>query len=351
MSFSKDIDVLNNVYTYRINESAQNQKTLPPEIIKGITALAEKAVDGDEDAIKMFSDPKYAEQILVKAQQEASNKQEGEEELPVTEAFEKLRAKIGSKLTGSDSVQNRYNLFLRDVNGHLWEIDKDSRLLNVEPKEVNKFMKDIIDIEPGVDKQGKLLQKIGYGIGQAVGTAMFAGPFVIATTYLGPAMGLYGISAKLLAGALTAGGRTVSFLNNNQLSRGEKVSEIVKAAIAGFSLMPDVPAPGGYKAFSGPGEGPINPSDAGATTQATTAAVPDPSSEIIKDWPRLSKTVFGRMGLTGDALRSVSVADETALQQIIATLKQQGLDWSQMSMQDKAKIFNPIAKSVLSKYR
>jgi N-acetylglutamate synthase-like GNAT family acetyltransferase len=55
------------------------------------------------------------------------------------------------------------------------------------------------------------------------------------------------------------------------------------------------------------------------------------------------------MDLTGDVLRSASSVDETALQQIIATLKQQGLDWSQMSMRDKAKIFDPILKSALNK--
>ena len=329
MSFKKDIELLNNVYTYVISENNNSQAELPPEIKKGIEELAKLAVEGDEEAIKMLTNPQYAEQILNKAEQEKGD-------APVTEAFEKFRANIGSKFGGADPIERRYDLFLRDVNGHLWEIEKDSKLLNVEPKEVNKFISDIIDVEPKVDKQGKLLQKIGYGIGRAVGVGMFAAPFAIAATYLAPAIGLYGISAKVLGGALAGGGRTATILTNKQLSKSEKIMEIIKAVTAGYAMTT------GYQ--------PDQPYEyTRSAAQAPTATVPDPSNEIIKDWPTLSKTVFGRMDLTGDVLRSASSVDETALQQIIATLKQQGLDWSQMSMRDKAKIFDPILKSALNK--
>jgi tetrahydromethanopterin S-methyltransferase subunit G len=329
VSFKKDIELLNNVYTYVISENNNSQAELPPEIKKGIEELAKLAVEGDEEAIKMLTNPQYAEQILNKAEKEKGD-------APVTEAFERFRANIGSKFGGADSIERRYDLFLRDVNGHLWEIEKDSKLLNVEPKEVNKFISDIIDVEPKVDKQGKLLQKIGYGVGRAVGVGMFAAPFAIAATYLAPAIGLYGISAKVLGGALAGGGRTATILTNKQLSKSEKIMEILKAVTAGYAMTT------GYQ--------PDQPYEyTRSAAQAPTATVPDPSNEIIKDWPTLSKTVFGRMDLTGDVLRSASSVDETALQQIIATLKQQGLDWSQMSMRDKAKIFDPILKSALNK--
>jgi tetrahydromethanopterin S-methyltransferase subunit G len=329
VSFKKDIELLNNVYTYVISENNNSQAELPPEIKKGIEELAKLAVEGDEEAIKMLTNPQYAEQILNKAEKEKGD-------APVTEAFERFRANIGSKFGGADSIERRYDLFLRDVNGHLWEIEKDSKLLNVEPKEVNKFISDIIDVEPKVDKQGKLLQKIGYGVGRAVGVGMFAAPFAIAATYLAPAIGLYGISAKVLGGALAGGGRTATILTNKQLSKSEKIMEILKAVTAGYAMTT------GYQ--------PDQPYEyTRSAAQAPTATVPDPSNEIIKDWPTLSKTVFGRMDLTGDVLRSASSVDETALQQIIATLKRQGLDWSQMSMRDKAKIFDPILKSALNK--
>ena len=329
MSFKKDIELSNNVYTYVISENNNSQAELPPEIKKGIEELAKLAVEGDEEAIKMLTNPQYAEQILNKAEKEKGD-------APVTEAFERFRANIGSKFGGADSIERRYDLFLRDVNGHLWEIEKDSKLLNVEPKEVNKFISDIIDVEPKVDKQGKLLQKIGYGVGRAVGVGMFAAPFAIAATYLAPAIGLYGISAKVLGGALAGGGRTATILTNKQLSKSEKIMEILKAVTAGYAMTT------GYQ--------PDQPYEyTRSAAQAPTATVPDPSNEIIKDWPTLSKTVFGRMDLTGDVLRSASSVDETALQQIIATLKRQGLDWSQMSMRDKAKIFDPILKSALNK--
>jgi hypothetical protein len=236
MRFVNDIINLNNVYEYTINENRQAE--LPPEIKKGIEELAKLAVEGDEEAIKMLTDPKYAEQILSKAQQQGNNE-------PVNEAFERFRANMGSKFGGGDPIDRRYELFLKDVNGHLWEIDKDSKLLNVEPAEVNKFISDIIKVEPKVDKQGKLLQKIGYTVGRAVGTGMFAAPFAIAATHLAPAIGLYGISAKLLGGALAGGGKTLNILKNNQLSKGEKIGEIIKAVGAGYFMttgyQPDVP--------------------------------------------------------------------------------------------------------------
>ena len=279
MSFKKDIELLNNVYTYVISENNNSQAELPPEIKKGIEELAKLAVEGDEEAIKMLTNPQYAEQILNKAEQEKGD-------APVTEAFEKFRANIGSKFGGADPIERRYDLFLRDVNGHLWEIEKDSKLLNVEPKEVNKFISDIIDVEPKVDKQGKLLQKIGYGIGRAVGVGMFAAPFAIAATYLAPAIGLYGISAKVLGGALAGGGRTATILTNKQLSKSEKIMEIIKAVTAGYAMttgyQPDQP----YNYQS---------------TKPTVAKMP-----VDKEFPELHNTPFDSLSKLDQVKQSMA---------------------------------------------
>ena len=356
----KDLSALSNMYVHVICE---DNSQLPPEIVKAITELVTKADAGDEEAKKMLTDPAFAEKIITQAQQQggAGN----QEEQPVTEAFEKFRSNMGAKFGGGNPIDRRYDLLLQDINGHLWEIDKDSKLLNVDPKEVDQFIKDIIDIEPKVDKQGKLLQKIGYGVGRGIGTSAFAAPFAIAVSYLAPSIGIYGLTAKALAGVLASGGRTATLLNNTQLSTKEKIGEVLKVALAAFGQTHANAAPAApsgasqvhspiHKPHSNPladeynsaHQAKINTSGLGG---AAHAAIPDPTNSIIRDWPRLSKTVFGHMTNAGRAARGVSSVDEGAIKALVAALKQRGLNWDTMSMVDKAKIFNPIAAKFLHK--
>jgi len=354
----QDLNVMGNVYDYVICE---NTSQLPPEIVKAITELVTKADAGDEEAKKMLTDPAFAEKIITQAQQqgEAGN----QEEQPVTEAFERFRANMGAKLGGGSSIDRRYSLLLSDINGHLWEIDKDSKLLNVEPKEVNEFIQKIIDIEPKVDKQGKLLQKIGYGVGRGIGTSAFAAPFAIAVSYLAPTIGIYGLTAKALAGILAGGGRTATLMNNTQLSTKEKIGEVLKVVLAAFGQTQANAAPASPSDVSQV-RSPINKRNPLADEynsgrqmkintsglgDAANAVAPDLKSSIIKDWPRLSNTVFGQMTNAGSAARGVSSVDEGALKAIMSTLQQRGLDWNTMSMADKAKVFNPILKRFLHK--
>ena len=339
----QDLNILGNMYSYVICE---NTTQLPPEIVKAITELVTKADSGDEEAKKMLTDPAFAEKLILQAQQQG--KSDEQEEQPITEAFEKFRSNFGAKLGGGNPIDRRYSLLLQDINGHLWEIDKDSKLLNVDPKEVTQFIQKIIDIEPKVDKQGKFLQKVGYGIGRGIGTSAFAAPFAIAVSYLAPSIGIYGLTAKALAGVLASGGRTATLLNNKQLSTKEKVGEVLKVALAAFGQTQAGAAPttsGGASQVTTPTQQP----DVSNLGGATPTAIPDPTSSIIKDWPRLSKTVFGQMTNAGSAARGVSSVDEGIIKAITATLKQRGLDWNTMSMADKAKIFNPIAAKFLNK--
>lgn len=339
----QDLNSMGNVYSCVICE---NTTQLPPEIVKAITDLVTKADAGDAEAAKMLTDPAFAEKIIRQAQQKTSQQE------PVTEALEKFRSNLGAKFGGGSSIDRRYELFLKDINGHLWEIEKDSKLLNVEPKEVNKFISDIVNIEPRVDKQGKLLQKIGYAIGKGVGVAAFAAPFAIAVTYLAPTVGIYGLTAKAIAGVLAGGGRTATLLNNKQLSTQEKVGEVLKAALAAFALTQSGAGPSTDSAAP-EASGPPKPLEMSGPPSSAAGAgglgIPDPTSDIIADWPELTRTVFGQMKNSGEVLRSVSSVDETALQNIISDLTRQGLDWNTMSMGEKARLANPILKKLLGR--
>lgn len=340
----QDLNILGNMYSHVICE---NTSQLPPELVKAITELVTKADAGDEEAKKMLTDPAFAEKIITQAQQQTEG--DKQEEQPVSEAFERFRSNMGAKLGGGSPIDRRYDLLLSDINGHLWEIDKDSKLLNVDPKEVNKFISDIISIEPKVDKQGKLLQKIGYGIGRGIGTSAFAAPFAIAVSYLAPVVGIYGLTAKALAGVLAGGGRTATLINNTQLSTKEKIGEVLKVVLAAFGQTQAGAAPaatGGEAAQATPT---AQTTQASAGSVASTA-LPDPTNDIIKDWPRLSETVHGRMNKAGSVFRNAP-EDINILKSVIADLKQRGLDWSKMSMLDKAKIFDPISDRIINQRR
>lgn len=339
MNFKNDLFILSERYLHTVCESSGQ---IPPDakqkFEEGIRKLAERAVEGDKEAIEILTNPAKAEEFINQSAQQSSQSQQGGLQ---TEAFEKFRAKIGAKLAGSDPVQNRYNLFLRDINGHLWEIDKDSRQLNVEPKEVNQFINNIVSIEPAVDKEGKLLQKIGYGIGKTVGAAMFAAPFAIGVSYFGPLIGVYGLTAKAVAAAIAGGGKVATLLNNKQLSKGEKVGEIVRVAGLAFAMTASTPGVADVPASKA-----ANVADT-AATGASKVSIND--ADIIKDWPKLTKTVFGRMTDSGTPSFG-SAADSEALTLIKQKLTSMGADWNTLNIRQKAEILNPIVKTVRAKY-
>lgn len=268
MRFTKnDQMLLGSVYQVGVlKESTEGKgQPLPPEAQKALTdwikAIATKAVDGDQEAIKLLSDPKALQQYFQEMVKAAEQQQGGQQ--PVTEAFEKMRANIGAKLHGGDPIEKRYNLFLSDINGHLWEISQDSRFLNVDPQNVKDFISTISSIEPQVKQQSKLLQNIGYGIGKTLGRTAFVIPIVAGLMYAAPLVGLGGISTiafQAIAGAFGGAGALAKILNNKQMTKYEKVMEVVATAVKAATLaglfVPDTGGP-----YTGEGENIPKPTD------------------------------------------------------------------------------------------
>lgn len=231
------------------------------EFVTMAVELKEKQDSGAEltadqkKIVNAFSDPtgKQLEEIFKTIQPKSNQPQSGPNQPQVQkEAFEKFRSNLSGiwNNTGPTGVINkRYELFLKDINGHLWEVGEDAKTLNVNPAEIQNFINKIVTIEPEVAEKGKFLQKLGYNVGRAVGKLAFAAPFALAASYLAPAMGLYGISAKALSGALAGGGKLATVYNNKQMSNKEKVYSILGTAFAGYNL---------YNLFGGgaaPGQG------------------------------------------------------------------------------------------------
>lgn len=374
MSFTRrDQFSLCEAYTSIYHENAGKNVDITQDQAAALVALVAKAVDGDPEAIKIVTGKATAELEQAIKQQAPSGK-------PVNEAFERLRAKYGSKLMGDDPIRRRYDLFLKDVNGHLWEVKQDARKLNVQPDMVDGFISNIISIEPAVQEKGKLLQKIGYGAGSIVGRFAFVTPFVAAASFLGPLVGATGLAIPAISAALAGGGQTAIMLTNKQLTRKEKILNVVATMVSAFglskaaeSMLSEIPPPkptdggGSGGGYSGDGKigfdyDPIDPNEGGfnpvevspprpSGINPETMGVPTPSIsnvDIIKDWPKLTRTVFGQMTNSG-APSFGSIADKNILALVKQDLIKQGLDWNTLSFAKKAEIFNPIAKSVLNK--
>lgn len=358
---SKDQKSLSNVYTSIYNENVKGNIDITQDQAAALVALVTKAVDGDPEAIKIVTGKATPELEQAIKKQSTSDK-------PVNEAFERFRAKYGAKLMGDDPIRRRYDLFLKDVNGHLWEVKQDARKLNVQPDMVDNFISSIISIEPAVQEKGKLLQKIGYGAGSIIGRFAFVAPFVAAASFLGPLVGATGLAIPAISAALAGGGQTAIMLTNKQLSRKEKILNVLATMVTAFGLSKTAeglireitpPDPtgggdgGGGSGYSGDGKigfdyDPIDPNEGGFNPE--TISPPTPSindADIIKDWPELSKTVFGRM--TNSGIPSYRTIDTKVLTLVKQDLIDKGLDWNKLSMAKKAEIFNPIVKEVLNR--
>jgi len=366
------INGIQQAYVSIYTEAAKNVD-ITKEQAAALATLINKAIDGDQDAINVLTG-----KDIDKVQQAVNS---SGQDKPVTEAFERIRSKIGSKIMGDDPIKRRYDLFLKDVNGHLWEVKNDARKLNVQPDMVDGFISKIIDIEPQVQEKGKLLQKVGYMAGSIVGRFAFVSPFVLASVALGPMVGITGLGIPALASALAGSGKLLTLLQNKQLSKKEKFMDIVATMVsawgltntaqdlilaAGKNTAPVDPVskttydPKEFAAdSSGPVEmqGPPSPVEMqGPPTSAMSNIAPgvdyslngELANSIKQDWPKLSKTVFGRLTDSG-AMTKLSRIDNTMLQKILDTIEAKGVNWSDLSLMDKARIFDPIAKTVLKR--
>lgn len=78
------------------------------------------------------------------------------------------------------------------------------------------------------------------------------------------------------------------------------------------------------------------------STEPTTQEI---QSSIKSDWSKLSKTVFGREGLEG-TVSNLSAKDNAVLDKLTQEIKDKNLDWTKLSLKQKAALFDPIVKQI-----
>jgi hypothetical protein len=246
------------------------------------------------------------------------------------------------------AVTKRFEILQNSIGKNLRELERDLSTASDTDKTVKDQVSQMIqtlgtqhNIAPVQSKLGDVRHAIGKGV-QNVGIgALLGAGLAAAAAPVVTAMGLVGPAAAAVGAGFS--GATTSALKD--LIYGQK-PDAKRAAVMGIGAA----VAAGLLSYATQG------GEQGGGTQPEPVPPPTPvppvdptvANAIKADWPTLSKTVFGQMGLKG-APSGASVADNEVLKQVLQVVKDKGLDWTTMSMRDKAAIFNPIAKAVLRK--
>ena len=251
------------------------------------------------------------------------------------------------------AVSKRFEILQKTIGKDLRDLERDlgttSNTDTTVKDQVSQVIKNLgtqHNITPVQSKLGDVRHAIGRGV-QNVGIgALLGAGLVAAAAPVVAAIGLTGPAAAAVGAGFS--GATTSVLKD--LIYGQK-PDAKRAAITGIGAA--VAAGLISSALQGSQGGGTQPEPSPAPSPSPAPlpvppVAPDISRSVISDWPELSKTIFGQMGLKG-AASAGSTNDNAILQQVIKVVQDKGLNWSTMSIADKAEIFNPIAKAVLKK--
>jgi hypothetical protein len=259
----------------------------------------------------------------------------------------------------NDKFTKRYEIFKNAIGKHLKELQLDLKTVkNVDPEVKQKVDQIVTGLASsdlgGIKPSDSKFQEFRHGAGrvvQGVGTAAaIATPLALLTAPLVTSLGT-AAATKAGVGALTS--VAMDLLNGQKPSWKKALAgaAIGGAIGAGMYGLQNAGGAGDLPKFrANPGLAPdqadnyqlpdmANQQIQYDPTQGLPPVSPDLASSIKADWPELSKTVFGQMGMKGD-ISSLSKLDNTKLGEIVNYLKQNNLDWSQMNLQNKAKIFD-----------
>lgn len=288
---------------HALNESGQQ---IDERVKKAITEFVSMAIDLSElaktkklnpdqqEIVNAFKDKSGKQLTAVMAK--VLNKNSKGSSTQQNEAFENFRSKIGHKFGfggKKDLCSRRYDHLLRDVNGHLWEMGEDAKTLSVDKgKSVGEFITKITTIEPKVAESGKLLQKLGYQVGRAVGIMSFALPFAVAASYFAPMAGLGLLGAKVLGAALAGAGKTAVLFSNDQMSKKEKLYDILATVFAGYRET-------GLADLMMHGAGGATPAGGGGTTPSGPVWQPDENWRDLGTQPDNNTWSWDKQGIAG----------------------------------------------------
>lgn len=215
---------------YIFNEMVIKDSQVPEDAQKRIADffvdLIIKIERGDKEAEKILNMP--SDEISEMIQQKSQNIQQ--------EAFENIRSEV-SGWFGRDPTQKRYQLLIKDLNKHIWELEND--LKNTKSEDTSPYqnmLSELQNAEPELKPKGGVFQKIGYGVGRGVGTALKIGSIAS----LGASLASFGLPAYMIGGIMGGG---LSILKNSQNTKMDAKTKLKKAlmgaglgAVSGYAM-------------------------------------------------------------------------------------------------------------------
>ena len=311
----------------------------------------------------------------------------------------------GEKLdVQSHQVNKRFEILQKQLGSHLKELQRDLSTSSQADDTVKKQVDQMIatlgsehSIKPTESKLQDIRHGVGRGVEWAGKAAIVGGMGALLGGAASSLAGIAGIPALAIKGAVAAATRKVAadLLKGQKPNSKQVLIQSLMGAGAGMAFGLAAPLLSQYnneitdyvsgrsdinqlgdQDFLNSPEGQYTPPDNSPTAPDNTPTETDiskdsdygykdygqgqskdmatqiPSKQIensIKsDWPKLSKSVFGQEGLEG-SISDLSKADNAALEKITQVVKDKNLDWTKLSLKQKAAIFDPIAKQVLGR--
>jgi hypothetical protein len=396
---TKDLHNLTSLYeSVLIKEQQAN--SLPQEVKQKIDAFL-NSDEGKKFLLSVNKTASQIDQIAKKNPKDASQLSESviNEALPsqwISKAAGWKRAIQGQRVgdTGekldvqSHQVNKRFEILQKKLGSHLKELQRDlsttSQADDTVKKEVDQMIASL-ESEHSIKPTESKFQDIRHGVGRGVEWAGKAAALGGIGALLGGAVsslaGVVGIPALAIKGAVAAVTRKVAadLLKGQKPNTKQVLIQSLMGAGAGVVFGLAAPLLTQYKNeifdyvfgltevdnlspdYSSMDKEFLNSPEANYTGIDQTPDVPgspdvpvagpstaDIQNSVKADWPKLSRNIFGREGLEG-SISNLSKNDNTALEKITQVIKDKNLDWSKLSLKQKAALFDPIAKQVLGK--
>lgn len=389
---TKDLHNLSSLYESVLIKEQQTN-SLPPEVKQKIDEFL-NSEEGKNFLLSINKASSQIQQVAQKNPKEASQLSESviNEALPsrlLSQATGWKRAIQGQRVgdagekldVQSHQVNKRFEILQKQLGSHLKELQRDlsttSQADDTVKKEVDQMIA-TLGSEHSIKPTESKLQDIRHGVGRGVEWVGKAATLGGIGALLGGAAsslaGIAGIPALAIKGAVAAATRKVAadLLKGQKPNSKQVLIQSLIGAGAGTAFGIAAPLLSQYKNeivdyvsgrtdtdqfgdqdFLNSPEGQYSPSDnspSDTTSKDIAAQIPPKQIEnsIKADWPKLSKSVFGQEGLEG-SISNLSKADNATLEKITQVVKDKNLDWAKLSLKQKAAIFDPIAKQVLSK--
>jgi hypothetical protein len=208
---------LENAQVSNLNEDQQKK------LASFIVNLVVKSEQGDQEALRILN---------MSPDEIAGMMSQGE--TVQTEAFENIRSKVGGFLSGTGSIQKRYEFLKKNLSKILWELGEDIKTTRSEEAigKYDNLANSLKQIDPTLVPEGGTFQKAAYSVGKGVGTV----GKVLAGGLLAKSLLTIGLPAMAVGGIMGGVLNVLKNAQNTQMTPAEKIKRALSAAGLGVMI-------------------------------------------------------------------------------------------------------------------